>query len=305
MKTNLKYLSGILVLLILVVSSCSEETYSLGELTAPSNVVITTEIVGQDATHPNGDGSGEVKFSIAGNNALSYKIDYGTDATESLTLLSKTTATKKYTKEGVNNYIVTLVAYGTGGVSTVVTKEIAVRSDFNVASQIVTDLTNDGTKTWSVDPSVPAHLGVGPSEGSSKPEWWSAGINEKVATANCLYTATYAFTKLSNGTYTLKVTTPDGVFVNGKFTNLPITSTEEKCFDFTGDTRAFAFAAASSGIEMSTHTNLIVAGTDGFIGYGSCSNTYEIISITADQIHLRSQGVQDGNTWYLILKPVN
>ena len=296
-------------MLLFVVSSCSEENYSLGELTAPNNIVINAEIVGQDATHPDGDGSGDVKFSIAGNNALSYKIDYGTDAQESFTVLSKPTATKKYTKEGVNTYIVTVVAYGTGGVSTVATKEISVRSDFNVDPEIVRFLTNDATKTWSVDPSVPGHFGVGPWDGASTPggstpSWWSAGINEKVGCCNCFYTATYSFTKLANGTYSLKVETPDGVFANADATNLPISGAGEACYNFTGETKAFSFAAASAGVVESTQTNINVSGIDGFIGYGSCSNSYEILEISADRIYLRSQGVNAANAWYMILKPV-
>ena len=310
MKTSIKYISALLIAILFVVSSCSEESYSLGELTAPNNVVINAEIVGQDATHPNGDGSGEVNFSITGDNVLSYKIDFGTDAQESFTVLTKPTASKKYTLQGVHNYVVTVVSYGTGGVSTVTTTEIQVRSDFNVNPKIVTDLTNDGSKTWSVNPSVPGHFGVGPwadptTVAGSTPSWWSAGIDEKVASANCFYTATYTFTKLSNGTYTLKVETPDGVFAKGEYTNLPITGTAEECYPFTGDTRPIAFAAASSGIENSTKTNINVAGNDGFIGYGSCTNTYEILSISGDSMYLRSQGVESGNAWYLILKPVN
>lgn len=305
MKTNIKYISVLLIAILFVVSSCSEESYSLGELTAPNNIVITSEIVGQDATHPNGDGSGEVNFSITGDNALSYKIDFGTGAQESFTVLTKPTASTKYTEQGVHTYVVTVVAYGTGGASTVTTTEIDVRSDFNVDPTIVTDLTNDGAKTWSVNPSVAGHFGVGPWVGSSTPEWWSAGIDEKVASANCFYTATYTFTKLSNGTYTLKVETPDGVFAKGEYTNLPITGTAEECYPFTGDTRPIAFAAASSGIENSTKTTIAVAGKDGFIGYGSCTNTYEILSISGDSMYLRSQGVESGNAWYMILKPVN
>ena len=305
MKTNLKYISGLLIVLFFVASSCSEENYSLAPLVAPNNVVLNAEIVGQDATHPNGDGSGDVNFSIAGDNVLSYKIDYGTASKESFDILTKKTASKKYTAQGINKYIVTLVAYGTGGVSTVVTKEIMVRSDFNVKPEIVTFLTNDGSKTWSVNPSVPGHFGVGPWAGSSTPEWWSAGIDEKVATANCFYTATYTFTKMANGTYTLAVATPDGIFANADATNLPITGAGESCYPFTGDTRPFAFGASSSGIENSTHTNITVAGKDGFIGYGSCSNTYEILEITSTKIYLRSQGVNVANAWYIILKPVN
>lgn len=304
MKTNIKYISGLLIALVLVVSSCSQEDYSLGELIAPSNVVINTEIVGQDAEHPNGDGSGEVKFTLTGDNVLSYKIDYDAASPEGLVYLPKGTATKKYTDQGLHTYLVTVVAYGTGGTSSVTTTEVSVRSDFEADAEIVTNLTGDASKTWSVDPSVPGHFGVGPWDGSSTPSWWSAGVNEKVACCNCFYTATYTFTKLPSGTYTLEVNTPDGVFANADATNLPITTSGETCHSFTGDTRSFAFSASSSGIEASTHTNINVAGLDGFIGYGSCSNTYEILEISAGRMYLRSQGVNTANAWYLILIPV-
>src|SRR6476620_5546597 len=70
--------------LIVVIGSCKKKEYSMGDLTAPSDVVINTTIVGVDATHPNGDGSGDVQISITGKNALSYKIDY--DASDGISL---------------------------------------------------------------------------------------------------------------------------------------------------------------------------------------------------------------------------
>ena len=76
-------------MLFFLASSCSEENYSLAPLIAPNNVVLNAEIVGQDATHPNGNGSGEVNFSIAGDNVLSYKIDYGTASKESFDIFTK------------------------------------------------------------------------------------------------------------------------------------------------------------------------------------------------------------------------
>ena len=61
MKTNIKYIFGIFFLLLFVVTSCTEETYSLGDLKSPTNVVINAEIVGKTTTNPNGDGTGKGK----------------------------------------------------------------------------------------------------------------------------------------------------------------------------------------------------------------------------------------------------
>src|SRR5690348_197485 len=62
----------LVVALLLVIGSCKKKEYSMGNLTAPSEVTINTTIAGQDATHPNGDGSGDVNITLTGKNVLSY-----------------------------------------------------------------------------------------------------------------------------------------------------------------------------------------------------------------------------------------
>src|SRR5512137_332327 len=114
MKKNNNYILLAFVLL-LTYSSCTEKNYSLGDLTAPTGLAITTEVVGQDATHPNGDGSGDVKITVTANNALSYKVDYDASNAVDLVYLPTGTITKKYTTLGVNTYRITAVAYGKGG----------------------------------------------------------------------------------------------------------------------------------------------------------------------------------------------
>lgn len=316
MKTNIKYILGLFIVALTFIS-CNEEEYSLGELSAPANVVINTEVVGVDATHPNGDGSGSVKISVTGDNALSYKIDYDASTPLDLVYLPTGKATKKYTSVGVNTYRITVVAYGKGGSSTNVTKDVTVRSDFTVAPEIVTALTNNASKRWVVDKSVAGHLGVGPwNVASIRPEWWSGGVNEKVASANCFYTATFTFAKVAaSGTYSLQVTTPDGAFTKtGSLTTLPGIpgSGDEGCYNYGGGTSAFSFVPASSGAPVvvtnadnstSTQTSILLSGVDTFIGYGAVQKEYEILVITSTYMYLRVQGTETGNAWYLKLKP--
>src|SRR5688572_20482402 len=127
MTKQLKYFSAVLGLLIMA-SNCKKKEYSMGALTAPTDVVINTVVVGTDATHPNGDGSGDVKITVTGNGALSYKIDYDASDPVDLVFLPSGTTTKKYTKLGLNTYRLTVVAYGKGATATTVTKEISVQS---------------------------------------------------------------------------------------------------------------------------------------------------------------------------------
>ena len=50
----IRYIKYFTVLtLLIVIAGCKKKEYTMGNLTAPSNVVINTTIVGQDATHPN------------------------------------------------------------------------------------------------------------------------------------------------------------------------------------------------------------------------------------------------------------
>lgn len=310
MATYFNYLSYMLMLLI-TISSCKKEDYSMGDLAAPTDVVISTEVVGQDAANPNGDGSGDVKITISGKNVLSYKVDYDASDGIDLAFIPTGKATKKYTKLGLNTYRITAVAYGKGATATTVTKDVSVQSNFTPDPSIVSNLTGSGSKTWIVDKSIPAHFGVGPwAVTSPTPEWWSASVNEKVACCNCFYTSEFKFTKQANGNYSLQVTSPDGAFtktgaLSGGLPGIPATG-DEACYGgYSGGTSSFSFVPASSGLAIatpSTQTAIQLTGTNTFIGYGAVLKEYEILSITADAMYLRVQGTETGNAWYLKLK---
>lgn len=309
MTRFIKYCSALL-LITLVIFSCDKQDYKMGDLTAPSNVAINTTIVGQDATHPDGDGSGDVIIELTGSNVLSYKIDYNAADGIALEFLPTGKTTRKYTSIGVNTYRITVVAYGPGATPTTVTKDIQVRSDFTPDATIVDYLTGGSSKTWRVNKDIPSHFGVGPwSTTSVTPEWWSAGVNEKVGCCNCFYTATFIFTKQSNGTFTIESKTPDGAFTKtgslaGGLPGIPA-SGDEACYSYAGGTSSFSFVPSGSGIAASTpstKTAILLGGSTTFIGYGALLKEYEILSITEDELYLRAQGTETGNAWYLKLK---
>jgi len=308
MKKTLKYLLGIFVIVI-TLYRCSDTTYTMGDLTAPTDLAITTEIVGATTANPNGDGSGNVKITISANNALAYKVDYDANNAVDLVYLSSGTVTKKYATLGLNTYRITAVAYGKGGTTSTITKDVTVQSNFNVAPEIVTNLTGGTSKTWAVDASLPGQIGVGPWEGSAVPEWWAAAVNEKVACCNCFYTSTFKFSKdAATGAYSLQVTNPDGAFTKtGSLTTLPgiPASGDEGCYSYNGGTSSFSFVPSSTGIAAatpSTQTSILLAGTDTYIGYGAVQKEYEILVLTETYMYLRVQGTETGNAWYLKLK---
>lgn len=304
--------------LIFTISACNKQEYSLGDLSAPSNIVISTEVVGQDALHPDGDGSGDVKITVTADNALSYKLDYDANNTVDLVYVPSGKITKKYTTLGVNTYTITAVVFGRGGTSSTITKDVTVRSDFTPPAQIVTDLTGDDSKTWVVNKDIPAHFGVGPiSVESIRPEWWAGAINEKLSCCPCFYSATFTFTKIAaSNTFTLTVAT-DAAFTKtgvlaGGLPGIPA-SGDEGCYSYSGGTSDFSFVPASSGAPAvpsnpanspSTQTSILLSGVNTYIGYGSVLKEYEILEITSDYLYLRVQGTETGNAWYLKLKAI-
>lgn len=301
----------VVIALLLIIGSCKKKEYNMGDLTAPSEVTINATIVGQDAAHPNGDGSGDVNIALTGKNVLSYKIDYDASNGIGLEFLPAGKTTRKFSSStpGVNSFRITVVAYGVGGTATTVTKDIQVRFDYNPDPAIITNLTGTGSKTWKVDKDVAGHMGVGPwSATSVTPDWWSAAINEKVGCCNCFYTAGFTFTKTATG-YTLTVATPDGAFTKtgslaGGLPGIPSTG-GEACYSYGGGASSFSFVPSGSGIAASTpstKTAIALGGANTFIGYGALQKEYEILSITATSLYLRVQGTEIGNAWYLKLK---
>ena len=146
MKKRIKILSIVAIIIPAFFIGCQEEDYNLGDLTTPTNLVINTEIVGQNATNPYGDGSGNVNITATANDALAYKIAYK-DVTDLSSLIEFSNmpqgrVTKKFTTTGQYTYRITVIAYGRGGASTVATKDITVVSNFNPEAYIVTALTN-------------------------------------------------------------------------------------------------------------------------------------------------------------------
>jgi len=303
----------VIAALVLIYSACKKQDYSMGDLTAPSNIVITTEVVGQDATHPDGDGSGNVNITITGDNALAYKVGYDAKTAADYVAIPLTgMVTKKFTKTGINTYKISALVFGKGGSSSTATTEVTVRSDFKPDEALVTSLTGDASKTWIVDKSVAGHFGVGPWDNASvTPSWWSAAINEKLSCCPCFYTATFTFTKVeATGTFSLTVATPDGAFTKtgdlaGGLPDIP-SAGDEGCYTYGGGTSDFSFVPASTGIDAatSTQTSILLAGNNTFIGYGAVLKEYEIFTITDTYMYLRVQGTETGNAWYLKMVPV-
>lgn len=196
-------------------------------------------------------------------------------------------------------YTVTLTVLADGGsVSTTKTITIAKTNTSMLSdpafAMLSGGLANPGGKTWIIDKTEPGHLGVGPVA-SQAPDWYQAGPNEKAGAG--FYDDEMTFAMDANG---LKYT-----YANN------------------GDT--FANAANAAGIGGPTNggdptvnytpptnltwiinkvndVNYISISNNGFISYYLGVSSYQILSLTDDEMWLRCLDKANGaNAWYLKL----
>lgn len=297
----MKYLKIFILPLLtaIIMISCQEDDQQFGDIIVPSNLTINAEIVGATEDSPGGDGSGLVNFTATADNAITYKFVFGdnTEAQDSDGIIQKT-----YNLNGLNDYNVTFIAFGTGGVSSSITTTISVRSDFedNETRDLLTG--GDGnSKTWYVAFAESAHLGVGPTD-STNPDFFSASPN---LLADCFYDD--VITMSLDGNNISFVHENQGVtFFNQEFVSVGggVGNGEDQCqpFDVSGIKSVSLSAASSIVPENQTTGTALTISDNGFMNYFINTSTYEVISITENSMSLRAlSGSANPLAWYFRL----
>ena len=299
MITKIRSISIILLGILVAFSSCKKEKYTFGDIITPTNLALTTVIAGVDASNPDGNGTGSVSISATADNAISYNIDFGDGVTK---VVSSGSIDYKYTNPGTNEYTITVNAVGTGGSVSTISKRIKVFVAFEIPAYILAALTDGSSKTWITDKDANGHFGVGPSDQFS-PIWYAASPNSREL---CAYDDEITFSKDALNRVSMAIDNKGQSFSIGAASAFYGFSGGDNCYGITtGGTRQLAFMAATSGstAAVSTQIQFMVPG-NGIINFGTGGTVYEILSITAGNIHLRNIGI-DGNSWYqkLIRKP--
>ena len=289
-------------LMLFSFSSCVDDDFDIGQLTAPANLTVNTEVVGATAEMPYGDGSGAVNFTASASNAMTYKFIYG-DGFEEVSYSGKTT--HSFNQNGVNDYTVTVIASGAGGISTNTTETVTVFSDFS-DPEVKQLLTGGNSKTWYVAAAQPGHLGVGPSsgDGSSGPIWYSAAPFEKADSDrnSCFYTDELTFS-LQGEELLYNYNNNGKTFFNADFaTDFGGDGGSDECLSIdTGGVKTVSLSPSTSGLpaEVSRGTVINISG-GGFMSYYIGTSSYEILSITANTMHVRAiMGNNPALAWYL------
>ena len=161
---NIKYIFGIFVSLALI-TSCQEDDLTVGDLITPSNIEISviylddTDEDGEidDVTAAPGLGSGLVRFSATGTDATAFHFEI-----QNATKLQKDGALEHtFTTLGNNTYAVTVIAYGTGGISTSKTIEVEALALYEPPADLLEMLHANGTRTWKIAADLNQHFGLG------------------------------------------------------------------------------------------------------------------------------------------------
>ncbi|PQJ78713.1 glucan endo-1,3-beta-D-glucosidase [Polaribacter porphyrae] len=292
----------VLFSLITVLYSCQEDEYSFGEIITPSNIQITAEVIGVDSNNPNGDGSGEVKFTVTADNAVSFKFVH--DGAEYLALTGEQKII--FSKLGLNTYTVTAVASGTAGVSSSKTIQVDVLATYSPPNDLTAKLfgfdpanpNTPSSKTWKIQSAKPGHFGLGPVGGTTPTEWYGAGIDEKNGVG--MYDDRITFS--SDGTYS-HVTNGD-IFgrdphvINDLGPNTAGTVDGADILNYAyADYSATYSLTAPGGVETINLTG------NSFIGYYTGGNhQYEIFGRdTPNEMILRTTDADSTFDWWFII----
>jgi len=283
--------------LVIGISSCEKTEYSFGNITSPSNLTLTAVVAGEDAANPSGNGSGAVTITATASNVLNYKVDFGDGKVQ---MLPSGTIQYKYTMPGVNEFTISVNAVGTAGVVSTISKKIKVFVAFEIPAAILQNLTGGASKKWMCDKDADAHFGVGPNDGFA-PIWYAAGPNSRAADG--FYDDEITFAKDANNQITMDVDNKGNTFVLGAAVGYYGLSGAEGQYPIaTKGVKKLAFmnATSASTPAISTKIEFSVPG-NGLVCIGMGSTNYEILSLTATTMNLRTIG-KDGLAWYQKLK---
>ena len=297
------------LLVFIFTSSCQEDDLSIGDLKTPTNLTITADIVGNTTATPTGDGSGIVNFTSKADNAISYKYIFsdGTSQNSPAGVFSK-----RFTQPGTNVYTITVIASGTGGITTNKTLELEVRSDFR-DDEAVGFLTGGTQKAWYWAAAEPGHLGVGQNDSNVSlnyyANYYQAAPFEKAGspTSSCLYENVMTFSLVNNQ---LKFNLNNGgnTFFNAAFQSVVGgTAGADNCYAYnttglkTVTLSPSESVVAANNVPNQTRGTMLNFSDNGFMGYYIGQNSYEILSITNNRMVVRA--VMGGNpalAWYHI-----
>tara|TARA_R110002126_G_scaffold291495_1_gene453202 strand:+ start:39614 stop:41293 length:1680 start_codon:yes stop_codon:yes gene_type:complete len=299
--------------------SCQENKYEVGEIIIPSNVSINMEVVGQDADNPNGDGTGFVIFTVTADDVTNFQFDFGDGKKD---VEPTGVIQHRYTEVGVNTYTVIVNATGTGGLGSSTTTEVTIFSSFSdvEAENLLTGSANEedfgSNKTWYWQADKSGFVSLGPvaddyGNGEFAYGAWWPGPDAWADDRSCFFDSNeFVFTRTADGLTFEQTAGP--AYVPGTYAGF-LGVDGDQCHDETVATTMFGLkrvsivpseskAAIEGSYENQPYRNTSFEISDGgFMGWYAGASTYDIISITNDELVVRvieNPASGSGAAWY-------
>lgn len=283
-------------------ASCQKDSHDMGDLVSPTNLTVSSEIVGADTLNPNGDGSGMVNFTASADNAITYTYDFGDGKDAEVAPDGK--ITHQYSITGVVNYTVKVKAVGTGGLSTTKTSSLKVYSSFE-DKEAVDLLTGGSSKTWYWAHNEAGFVGLGPTDEDygnldyTWASWWSIGANDSAKA--CMYDAEFVFTKTGNGVTYEQTTGP--AFIPGAYAD--VIGVEGDVCHGQDDAPAlygvknvsFSPSSSRASVDGDYRGTSFTISDGGFMCWWVGTSEYDIISISESKLMVRIKQ-DDTFSWY-------
>ncbi|AHM60809.1 pkd domain containing protein [Flammeovirgaceae bacterium 311] len=264
-----------------------EEDFSLGAPPTAQDAVFTYE--------PSAENENIINFTSPSTGAFIKNWDFGNG-----TKAQGNSVTGVFPLQGT--YEVTLTVFSSGGsVSSTQTVEIA-ETDPTLLDLPVYNLLTGGNdrpegKTWVIDAARAGHFGLGPNTDFA-PIWYAAGANEKAGGG--LYNDKYTF--VLDG-FRFDMETEGDVYLNGGQQGEFSGATASPVGDFMAPYTA-PDDLQWSVTEDSEGNQFITISQGGFIGYYTGVRTYQIMTLTENELVIRYLDAANPDfAWYQRLIP--
>ena len=301
---NLKYIF-VSVLIFSLFTGCQDDDYEMIPLIAPSNIQFSFEIVGADTNNPNGDGTGEVKFTAKADNAITYifKFSDNTDAVSASGSVSH-----RFSKVGVNQYTATVIASGVGGLQSTSSIVLEVFSSFD--DEEARNFLSGGSgssKTWYWAADKIGNIGLGPNTVKPNGEHRYSQFFTATPWASdklCMYDAELVFTQGTDGSLTYQQTVGEAYIPGTYAGNLGVAGDICHGADVVPSLIGVKQVSLSPSNSIATAgENPVYRGTTlnfsdgGFMCWYVNSSVFEIIEITESTLKVRVEE-SDEFAWY-------
>lgn len=291
--------------MLLAIAACQDDDHTFGDASAPGGLQVVADIVGKDATHPNGDGTGMVNFTATSENAITYNYIF---SDETSTVAPSGVLKKRFSTPGLHSYTVTVIANGKGGLSSSTSFEIMIQSDFG-DEEAVQFLTGGTSKKWYWAANEVGHLGVGPNNDNATEnyfgKYYQALPFEKAGSPNsdCLYENELTFS-LVGGVLKFGLNNGGRTFFNKSFLaegGGTAGGPDDLCLNYPTDgLKTVTLTPSDSKVPANLKRGTVMNFSDhGFMGYYINQTTYEIMSITENRMVVRAiMGGDESLAWY-------